>query len=338
MIVSIFLSLVICEIIIRSIIFLKNKKDFASVIKNLPEPKHKDKAWLGNIIQPCMNSKIIYELRPNISVNYDRLGLPVKTNNQGWRSNKDYSVQKDTDTIRIVGLGDSFMFGSNVDQNKNIMDVLERKLNENFPRKKWEVINTAVPGYNTVMEIETLKEKALVYKPDIVIIEYVGNDMHLPNFIYATTDRSNIKKLYFLEFLRKRCNILLKNFNLFESPLRSDLSAYEYDPSKVPEEFRAVVGWDSYVKAMLKLKKMKEKYKFDVISFLTLGWKDDRVFELSKMLGFDTLYNDAYNPRDISLVISKNDKHPSELGHKKNADFLLEFMIKENIINKHMLK
>lgn len=70
--------------------------------------------------------------------------------------------------------------------------------------------------------------------------------------------------------------------------------------------------------------------------FLTLGFKEDRVFNLSTQLRFYTTYNDAYDPKDLSLVISKNDIHPSELGHKKNAEKLLNFMIDKKIIKKYL--
>jgi hypothetical protein len=53
-------------------------------------------------------------------------------------------------------------------------------------------------------------------------------------------------------------------------------------------------------------------------------------------LGFYTTYNDAYDSQDLSLVISKNDIHPSELGHKKNAEKLLNFMIDKEIIGRYL--
>ncbi|MBU1006553.1 MAG: SGNH/GDSL hydrolase family protein [Candidatus Omnitrophica bacterium] len=334
---SVIILLFFCECFTRGLVFVKNRHNLNSVINSLPKIKNGDEVYLAGMIQPSIHKKVIYELRPDIFVRYDRNKCFVKTNSQGWRSSRDYKIKKDKDTVRIIGLGDSFMFGSNVEQGSNLMDFLEAGLNERFPEKKWEVINTAVPGYNTVMEVETLKKKGLKYNPDIVIIEFIGNDAHLPNFIYKKEDFLNTKRSFFWKFLLSRYRLLCFNFNLYESPLRSDCMAYEFDPSVVPEEFKDMVGWDSYVKAMMELKKMQVKHGFNVVSFLTLGYKNDKLFDISKRLKFNTTYNDAYNPHDLSLVISKTDPHPSALGHKRNAELLLNFMISEGIIAQYLV-
>jgi len=117
----------------------------------------------------------------------------------------DYTVKKSINTVRIVTLGDSHMFGWGVAEKEMYTNVLENMLNSKFPEKKWEIINTAVPGYNTYMEVETLKRKAIMYSPDIVIMEY-GNlkiletfDIHsLPNLdvvVRAALERFFTEKL-----------------------------------------------------------------------------------------------------------------------------------------------
>jgi len=60
-------------------------------------------------------------------------------------------------TFRVVGIGDSAMFGSGVSDGENHLAILERIVGRRFPGLKVETINTAVPGYNTIMEVETLK-------------------------------------------------------------------------------------------------------------------------------------------------------------------------------------
>ncbi|MFA5389409.1 MAG: SGNH/GDSL hydrolase family protein [Candidatus Omnitrophota bacterium] len=335
MTIALLLSLLLCETFIRAALFYKSRNEFKKVMGSLPEIESGKEAGLGQIIRPSANPKIIYELRPDMDVYF--ANAAVKTNHIGCRSDRNIHLKKDAGTVRILGLGDSYMFGQGVNQEKNLLDVLEAELNKRFTQRSWEVINAAVPGYNTVMEVETLKEKYLKYKPDIVIIEFIGNDFQLPNFIYDVADWRDLKKSFFMELLVKKYSSLPSNFKLSGAPLNFKLGwGFEDDACRVPEMYKDAVGWDSYVRAMKILKKVQKKYGFDVISFLTLGYKDDRVFNLSTQLGFYTTYNDAYDSQDLSLVISKNDIHPSESGHKKNAEKLLNFMIDEKIIEKYL--
>ena len=75
------------------------------------------------------------------------------------------------------------MFGWGVNESDRYMDILEQKLNQEFPKQKWQTMVFATPGYNLYMELEVLKEYALKYKPDIIIYGYTENDFCLPNFI-----------------------------------------------------------------------------------------------------------------------------------------------------------
>ena len=335
-IIAILLLFVFAEIIIRIAILYKNKVSFEKVINSLPKVEQGSKVGFGDMIQPNPNPKIIYELRPNLRVYCNNYF--TRTNDRGFRSSKNYVLEKKYNTVRIIGLGDSYMFGQGVGQDKDIMSVLESKLNKRFPQKKWEVINTAVPGYDTVIEVETLKEKMLAYSPDIVIIEFIGNDFQLPNFIYNTSSWIDLNRSFFLDFLIKRYVLLKSNsFKLIGAPANPRLGwGFEDDPSAVPEQYRDMVGWSSYVTAMTELRELKEQHGFDVVSFLTLGFKDERVFNLSRQLQFYTTYNDAYDLGDPSLLVSKNDIHPSKLGHRMNAEKLLNFMIDAGIIKKYL--
>jgi hypothetical protein len=43
--------------------------------------------------------------------------------------------------------------------------VLERRLNGEMGAARWEIVNTAVPGYNPVMEVATLRETPCATPP-----------------------------------------------------------------------------------------------------------------------------------------------------------------------------
>ena len=308
-------------------------------MSNLPDLKPGVSAKLADIIKPSKHAGIIYELRPNIKANF--MNVQLKTNSQGWRG-KLYPVYKDKNTVRVITIGDSHMFGWGVPEDKIYTNVLEGMLSSKFPENKWEVINTAVPGYNTYMEVETLKEKALIYKPDIVFMEYIGNDLDLPNFIMEQTDYLDFKKSFLLTYLEGRADLLKTNFFLTNAPLLKDpiiKSRFEHDPKKVPEKYRSMVGWDSFFRSMLKLKKMQKENGFDVFICISHNWPEgipEKIIKLCNQLKFYVLFKPV--SAEPQLILSPSDKHPNETQHKLIAEYMLNFMIKEKIIDRNIKK
>lgn len=93
----------------------------------------------------------------------------IKTNSIGLRENDEVNPQKDDGVNRVFFLGDSFVFGYGVDQNKTIPFFLEEKLNEKFPERKFEVLNMGVPGYDFSKE-NLYFDRFTSYAPDVVLI------------------------------------------------------------------------------------------------------------------------------------------------------------------------
>ncbi|MFQ5702125.1 MAG: SGNH/GDSL hydrolase family protein [Acidobacteriota bacterium] len=103
---------------------------------------------------------------------------PSERNGLGFRD-RDHALDKPPGVYRILVLGDSITKGLGVPDKERIFPaVLERKLDESGLTS--EVINFGVEGYNTQQEVETLEEKGLVYKPDLVVLAYSLNDRDWP--------------------------------------------------------------------------------------------------------------------------------------------------------------
>ena len=163
---------------------------------------------LAHFIRLSNNERIIYELMPNIYA-YNA-GSWVKTNKLGFRD-KEYSHKKTGNVIRIIGIGDSAMFGQGASEDSVYLNQLEYNLKHTHKSNNIEVINMAVPGYNTAMEVETLKEKGLAFKPDIVILGFIGNDFCLPNFIRTKNNYFTFKRSYLFDLIKNRGRILMKS-------------------------------------------------------------------------------------------------------------------------------
>lgn len=119
--------------------------------------------------QRSKNPFIRYELIPN------HKDEKIQINALGFRSN-ECSINKPSDTFRILLLGDSEIFSVLLSQNERLNNKLEEILNRNSSKVKYEVINTGVEGYGTTQELEVLKTKGLRLKPDLVILNYCLND------------------------------------------------------------------------------------------------------------------------------------------------------------------
>jgi len=128
---------------------------------------------LGNI-RFVDNTKMVYEYVPNSYV-----GDNCMTNKQGFLDS-DFTLNKPKNLVRIAMLGDSITQGAFAPCRKTFSDKLELLLNQRAEAihspLRYEVMNFGVGGYNLAAEVETLKEKVIPYKPDIVVLNLFFND------------------------------------------------------------------------------------------------------------------------------------------------------------------
>lgn len=103
--------------------------------------------------------------------------LVCHTNGAGFRSRRDFSTDKVPGRFRIVGVGDSVMWGSGVNQEDSFLGMLQRLLAEELP--DLEVINAGVVGYSTYQERLLFEERVVSYAPDLVLVNFCSND-YLP--------------------------------------------------------------------------------------------------------------------------------------------------------------
>jgi hypothetical protein len=102
----------------------------------------------------------------------------VRINHDGLRD-REHTITKPPDTLRIAILGDSYAEAMNVPMESAFPSVVERELSHcsKLGGKRVEVINFGVSGYGTAQELLTLRERAWRYQPDIVLLAfYTGND------------------------------------------------------------------------------------------------------------------------------------------------------------------
>lgn len=132
-----------------------------------------------------------FQLSPNILIGWEPIPNPAaavgrldgrftpeERNSLGFRD-YEHAVAKSPGVHRILIIGDSITKGVGIpDPNMAYPMVLERELGQRGLRS--EVLNFGVEGYNTQQEVETLRDKGLRYKPDLVVLAYCLNDRDWP--------------------------------------------------------------------------------------------------------------------------------------------------------------
>lgn len=97
-------------------------------------------------------------------------------NSDGLNSMREYSIEKGEGVVRMVALGDSFTYGMYINTKDNWVTSLEKKLNlQECGKRRFEVINLGVPGYDIDYTIERSRLRAKKYDPEL-FIWFIKND------------------------------------------------------------------------------------------------------------------------------------------------------------------
>lgn len=136
----------------------------------LPEPE--------NLTKLRSSSLFLFENKPNATFPYRReeeFNNWIAINSDGFRD-LEFKVNKDPGVLRIAVLGDSQEEALQVELDKTWQKVMARRLSGELGRPA-EAYNFGVSGYGTDQEWLTLREKVLIFSPDMVILAFSPNDV-----------------------------------------------------------------------------------------------------------------------------------------------------------------
>ena len=120
-------------------------------------------------------------MRPNARATV--YGVPIETNERGFRAVRPYTIEKPEGVVRIAALGDSFTVSAGVPFAEIMTTRLERFISAGFPRCQVEVYNFAVAGYGILHYVATLEEVVLEHRPDLVLLFiYPYNDLDIEQY------------------------------------------------------------------------------------------------------------------------------------------------------------
>jgi lysophospholipase L1-like esterase len=313
--VSLGITLGISEYGIR--IYLQKTQGFNSVqqmfnpnpVGNLPTRSHHP---LLVITQLSADKRLIYELKPHVNMSFGHNVL--RTNSAGIREDKEYPFEKPAGTVRIIGLGDSGMWGWSLDQGQAYLDVMERELASQAGLPRVEVLNFAVPGYNTFQELQTLKQKSLAYQPDIVVIGWCSNDYQVPFFMYTRRDHMKEPGSYIY-------SLLLERRSFMEKVTPEVLKLGDMPEGSVDADVLAYSGEKGVRKCLQEFSELSREHGFKIVLF---GPLDQTILTLCEEEGVPTINTYALkeqNPPEECLTFYM---HPRACGHEILGDYLAE--------------
>ncbi len=158
------------EIVLRSVDIVGRNyhEEFARYLPLLQFP------WEGRSPTPEELDGYLFRHRPEQNV--DLGSFTVRTNRLGLRG-PEVADEKPAGTSRILFLGDSVVFGWGVDEETTFVRRFEREWNADPGHRPVEVVNTALPLYDTMQQAASLRDLMPRLHPDVVVLVYVINDL-----------------------------------------------------------------------------------------------------------------------------------------------------------------
>ena len=255
------------------------------------------------------------ELTPNREGVY--LGQPFSSNRWGMRD-RDYSLGKPPNTLRIAFLGSSHVMGHGVADEDVFEALLEDRLNRESMAvggPGWQILNFAVVDHAAVEQLIVFKERGLPFQPDAVF--YFG---HTRELTWTT-------------------NQLWQNWTAGReipfSPLRTMIEAAvdtQQPPAVQREQIYGTSGealtW-IYGEIVRLCREIEATPVYIFLPRLDEGGKDrlrPYFLQIAEEAGFYVVsIADLYSKRDRdALRISPTDNHPNSEGHRLIADRLYQ--------------
>ncbi len=296
-------------------------------------------AGLADLLQPSADPDRIYELRSGLEWVFK--GVEVTTNSFGMRD-RELTLAKADGTSRVVGLGDSVMFGWGVRVDDGYMRVAERMLAPKQPgQSSVEFLNFGVPGYNTAMQVALFEDLAVRFDPDAVVIHFVNNDLDLPRFMLESADPWTLDRLWLADLVTGGWTAVADRGGWVSPRDVAEMGGRR--GARVREKYAHLAGEGPFRRAMAKLAEGARARSVPVV-FLTLQvdgepWKTGAA--VAGEHGFQVV---AAGPRYLEFMarhgiepsragwirtfsVSGDDPHPNATGHVLFAETLVEALL-----------
>jgi hypothetical protein len=118
----------------------------------------------------------------------------------------DIPLGLDNGTIRILALGGSTTYGSQLERDETYPAVLEQILQQNFPDTPIKILNAGVPWYSSMYSLLCYISHYADWKPHVIIVMHAFNDIFQTSEGKLTSGKFRTDYGHFFGALGKRVN------------------------------------------------------------------------------------------------------------------------------------
>ena len=256
-------------------------------------------------------------------------GAFLTINSKGLRD-QESSYDKPSHVTRILVLGDSYAWGYGVSNDEIFTEVMEREYLADG--QNIEVINAGVSGWGTDQEYLFWIDEGYKYDPDVVVLAFFLNNDPVNN-IHAR--QYGLNKPLFLNTELNLANVPVPKPEITQSQVQSEIH---------PDDILGALDLTAAI--LRKLARDCESRGCDFVlmkfgAFLADDPTDVQHFETRLQTGLantEIKYFDldqAFANESIStlqLIEGNDDGHWNAYGHRLCADFLRDFLFREQMI------
>lgn len=261
-------------------------------------------------------------LQPRLKHGKTRKG-PVSSNRFGLRE-RDFAVPKPEGLLRVVILGDSFVFGAGVEPGERVGVHLERMLRRRSGQEV-EAIHVGMGSWNVLAETSYLRRNLGHFEPDLVVHVLVSNDLDDSGTVRGFGGVANFTSQRPRQTTTFRTAWPINGLDLGFRKLN---------------HLNHALGWESerrFAEASADLGRLASDLGRAGIPYLVvLSWADEPQIAAPRLL--EGLPDDAVtflpesHRRDSRFRISASDPHWNPRGHARVARFLYGAIEKRHLL------
>jgi GDSL-like lipase/acylhydrolase family protein len=246
-------------------------------------------------------------------------GVKVDFNEFGLR---DEPIRaKSDEEYRLLVLGDSVTFGWGIEKHSTFCSQLQDILNAKLGRPV-RVINAGVGGYNTVQEFLFLKDRAVSFKPDMVILVYTAeNDTE----VFAPRRLDTFNKIE---------DSVLWHSWLYRLASHAFYYGWMWEVEHDETAVRRSGGWQESIQTIAQLRDFSEGQGIPILLFYFRWLSSPRntalLTDIQEVLGMHRAIDMSpwFAGEPIAEFInSKVDSHPNTRAHKRIAERMAPYLL-----------